>query len=159
MEQLGADAAVRKELDKENRRLRAQVREWFAPQMDTIEPKDASKWKRGGVGYPELTELATRATHPDLGLRMARGVYGAYCGMTHPNILVLAETLQLPENGSGFVHRAKDVDKEIRTGLFALEHGVLVWSRYFSTETDFNTLRVLLDSISERFEAASSELQ
>ena len=69
-------------------------------------------------------------------------MYGAQCGMTHPNIFVLGEIITPTEGGiTQFVHRARDIDKEVRAAFMTFTRGVMIWSRYFSTEADFDSLQ------------------
>ncbi len=159
LDQLGAASAVRNEMAKKHRELRARVQQWFAPVVDDAAPADSSLWTRAGSGFPQLTELAMGAMSSDLEEEVRRGVYAAQCGMTHPNIFVLGETLRpLEEGGIQFVHRAEDIDKEVRAGFFTFIRGVLAWARYFSVEPEFDALVDRLESIGDRFEDASGDL-
>ena len=99
LDQLGVPSSVRREVAREYRDLRAQVREWFSPQVDEKAPNDATLWARSGSSYPDLTTLASIAMSDDLDQRVRRGVYAAQCGMTHPNIFLLGETIQPVEGG------------------------------------------------------------
>jgi hypothetical protein len=93
----------------------------------------------------------------DLDSRVRGGVYAAQCGMTHPNVLVSLETLTRSTTGRfAFVHRAEDIDKEVRVAFVTFARGVRVWSRYFSTQADFNVLDHRLREIQGRFEEASA---
>ena len=160
LDQLGVPSSVRREVAREYRDLRAQVREWFSPQVDEKAPNDATLWARSGSSYPDLTTLASIAMSDDLDQRVRRGVYAAQCGMTHPNIFLLGETIQPVEGGgSQFVHRASDVDKEVRAAFVTLMRGVMTWARYFSVESEFNLLQSRVTEVSSRFEAASEILQ
>jgi hypothetical protein len=76
--------------------------------------------------------------------------------MTHPNIFVLGEIIKpLEGGGSQLVHQACDIDKEVRAAFVALANGVVFWSRYFSTESDFDRPQDKVKQISAQFEAAS----
>jgi hypothetical protein len=159
LDQLGTERTVRNEVAEKHRQLRARVQGWFAPEVDDVQPTDSSLWKRNGSGYPDLTELAAAAMPNDLDLSVRKGVYAAQCGMTHPNIFVLGETVEpLGARGIQFVHRAEDVDKEVRAAFVMFMRGVLVCARYFSVEGEFKALEDRLNTISDSLEAASGKL-
>lgn len=160
VDQLGAPSSIKRELAEAYRDLRTNVRRWFSPQVDAEEPKNATLWTRSGTGFPDLTTFASLAMSTELDDKVTRGMYGAQCGMTHPNIFVLGEILKPTEGGiMQFVHRARDIDKEVRAAFITFTRGVMIWSRYFSTEADFDSLQSRVGDIASRFEAASELLE
>jgi hypothetical protein len=159
IEQLGADKSQRRELAREHRERRARVATWFSPEVDQDAPNDSALWARSGSRYPDLTTIAAMAMPGDLGQKVRTGVYAAQCGMTHPNIFVLGETVMpAPDGAPQFVHRAGDVDKEVRASFVSFARGIMTWSRYFSLETEFDALQSRISEISDRFEAGSAAL-
>jgi len=140
----------------EYRELRAGVRTWFSPDVDEELPDDVSLWTRSGLGYPDFTDVAVMGMSGEFDEKVRRGLYAAQCGMTHPNIFVLGETIApIPGADLGFVHPATDVDKEVRVAFVTFMRGLMVWSRYFSIESEFDVLQSRIKEISSRFEAAS----
>jgi len=153
---LRAPSKTRKDLAKEYRELRAGVRTWFSPDVDEELPDDVSLWTRSGLGYPDFTDVAVMGMSGEFDEKVRRGLYAAQCGMTHPNIFVLGETIApIPGADLGFVHPATDVDKEVRVAFVTFMRGLMVWSRYFSIESEFDVLQSRIKEISSRFEAAS----
>ena len=130
---LGATSADRKAVATLHRQLRAQARQWFSPTVDPAAPEDSSLWKRGGSGFPDYTDLAAGAMPQSMPLKVRRGMYAAQCGMTHPNILVLMETVR-PSGATGrleFFHRFEDIEKLLQTVFATFLGGTKSWSRYF----------------------------
>lgn len=157
VEQLSADASQRREVQSTHLKLRAQVKKWFDPEVDQGEPKDASLWTLNGKGFPELTDLAADAMPSDLMLKVRKGMYGAQCGMTHPNVWVIGETIEPLGSGSfQFRHRPEDVDKEVRAAYVLFMRSTVAWARYFLIERDFNEFTQRVDTINEKFEQASA---
>ena len=133
IELLGASSTDRNSVAAAHRQLRSSAREWFSPTVDPSVPEDSSLWTRGGSGFPDYTELAARAMPESLPLKVRRGMYAAQCGMTHPNILVLGETLRLSEATGQveFFHRHEDIEKLLRAAFATFLGGMKHWSRYF----------------------------
>ena len=159
VEQLGAARKDQKALATEQRELRGRVQQWFQPSVDADEPNDVTKWTRGGVGYPQISPNSRQRDSAYFALEGSEGVLRSISGMTHPNIHVLEETIaSLPTGGFQFVHRPEDIDKEIRGAYLALEYGIQAWSRYHSTEAEFNLLVSRLQTLAQRLDAASALL-
>jgi hypothetical protein len=101
IDRLGATSTDQNAVAKTHRQLRSNARAWFTPNVDASAPEDSSLWTRGESGFPDYTDLAAGAMPGSMPLKVRRGMYAAQCGMTHPNILVLGETIRPSPCGNG----------------------------------------------------------
>jgi hypothetical protein len=154
IDRLGAASADQNAVAKSHRLLRANARTWFAPDVDASEPEESSRWTRGGSGFPDYTDLAAAAMPSSMPLQVRRGMYAAQCGMTHPNILVLGETIRPSATSQAeFFHRPEDIEKLVRAAFATFLGGLKVWSRYFNTAPEFETFVLQLDEFANQFDA------
>lgn len=156
IDQLGATSADKKTVADTHRNMRAMTLELFQPQADPNEPKDVAFWSRNDSAYPTLTDLAVIALSGDFSDVINKGVYGAECGMTHPNVVVMTEIMHSTATGVEFRHRAEDVDKQVRVALISFVRGLQTYARYVSTEADFNDLGARVKKVLDDYEVASA---
>lgn len=154
IDQLRASNAEKKVMAKQHRELREKVKVWFSPEVDPQEPDDCTKWTRGGFGFPDYDELAAGSMPRSMPIGVRRGMYTAMCGMTHPNIIVLGETIRPTANGGvEFFHRPEDIEKLVRATFATFLGGIKLWSGYFNTEADFDAFVVRADALADKFDA------
>jgi hypothetical protein len=154
IELLGASKKDKHAVASAHRQLRGSAREWFSPTVDDEFPEDSSLWKRGESGFPDYTDLAAGAMPESMPMKVRRGMYAAQCGMTHPNILVLAETIRPSAAGQvEFFHRPEDIEKLVRAAFATFLGGMKYWSRYFNTQSDFDSFALRLDALADTFDA------
>jgi hypothetical protein len=86
-----------------------------------------------------------------------KGLYSAQCGMTHPNVVVSRETVEISDEGlMRFVHRWEHVDKEVRVGFHSLSWGYRAWAWYFCKESDTQAVMEKIVGLSERLDDLAS---
>ena len=69
--------------------------------------------------------------------------------MTHPNVVVSGETVDVDDQGRmRFVHRWEHVDKEIRVGFHSLSWGYRAWAWYFCKTADTPSVMETLENLS-----------
>jgi hypothetical protein len=157
-ERLGLEPVDQAALESEHVALRSDVRTWFGP-TEAKDPDKERSWRRGSSGYPTYTDLAVRSL-PSVGPSdpfgeiQRKGLYSAQCGMTHPNVVVSGETIDVGDDGQmRFVHRAEHLDKELRVGFHSLSWGYRAWAWYFCKETDMENVMATLGELSDRLDA------
>ncbi len=158
-DRLGIDPEDSAALEAEHLSLRKDAFSWFSPTVNSKNPDWERSWKRTGSGYPTYTDLAVRAL-PSIGPddpideAVRRGLYSAQCGMTHPNVVVSGETLEVGDNGSmRFVHRWEHIDKEVRVGFHSLSWGYKAWAWYFCKESATEEVMRLLERLSQELDS------
>lgn len=152
-ERLGIDPPDQAALEAEHVSLREDVKTWFSPTLGRDADYERA-WKRGTSGYPTYTDIAVRSL-PSLGPSdpfgeiQRKGLYSAQCGMTHPNVVVSGETVDVDDQGRmRFVHRWEHVDKEIRVGFHSLSWGYRAWAWYFCKTADTPSVMETLENLS-----------
>ena len=157
--QLGAGSADKKLMAKQHRELREKVQVWFLPEVDAEEPDDCTMWTRGGSGFPDYDDLAAGSMPRSMPIGVRRGMYTAMCGMTHPNIIVLGESIRPTANGGvEFFHRPEDIEKLVRATFATLLGGIKLWSGYFNAKADFDAFVVRADALADKFDAVFGSL-
>ncbi len=160
-ERLGIDPADQAALEAEHVSLRDDVKRWFSPTLGR-DPDFERSWRRGSSGYPTYTDLAVRSLpssgpHDPFGELQRKGLYSAQCGMTHPNVVVSGESVEIDDQGRmRFVHRWEHVDKELRVGFHSLSWGYRAWASYFCKAADMPTVMRIVEQLSDQLDAVAT---
>lgn len=161
IEQLKASKDDQKWARDEHVRLRDLLRGWFQtvdqppddPCDRTSDPTpDATRWTVDGEPYPSYADL----THVVLrGERShAFGTYGAYSGLTHPNVQFAREHRHYTDQGAiTYSYKRGDLEKDVRMAAFVMLDGVRHWAAYLRTAEA--RLQERIDELGGRMDAVS----
>lgn len=158
---LKAASSDRKHARAEHVRLRECLDRYFEvvykppsdPCDDSSSPSsEAIDWVVDGEGYPDYTKLTSYVLDA-MGGKSA-GTYGAYSGLTHPNVQASAEHRRFAEDGSiSFVTTCGDLEKSVRVACFATFDALRNVVAYNGGDTE--VLQQRIDACAERMDSIS----
>lgn len=160
IEQLKAPKADQKRARARHVELRDSLSAYFTavvkPLVDPDDPEshtpDATEWAIEGEPYPTYTKSVARLTEL-LGTSSA-GTYGAYSGMTHPNVQFAQEHRRFTESGAvSFFYRCEDLEKSVRAACYLTLHATRLLVAY--NGGDLGELGARIGHIEQWFDSIS----
>ena len=160
IEQLKAPKVDQKKARARHVELRESLTRYFThvvkPLLDPDDPEshtpDATAWLVDGEAYLTYSTIVARLA--ELLGKSANGTYGAYSGLTHPNVQFAQEHRRFTEDGSvAFFYPCEDLEKSVRAACFMTLHAMRLLVSY--NGGDLATLQARIDKLSDWLDTIS----